>query len=138
MAKNDGKEAERAFLDRIRSKGGTVVERFWDAADLRGINGGRAVGDFPKPSDFLVTQEGQIHYAEVKSTHNPKRFPFADIRPAQRSAALRQVSVGGAYIFYLFSYALGEWFVMPATQFAKALHGGLKSIEFKELTPWKA
>jgi penicillin-binding protein-related factor A (putative recombinase) len=114
-----------------------VIERFWDAADLRGRNGGRHVGDFPKPSDFLVTEDGLIHYAEVKSTQNAKRFPFSNIEKGQRSSALKQVSVGGAYWFYIFTFGLGEWFLMPATQYAKALHSGAASIQFAELQPWR-
>jgi len=133
--KNDGKSAEAAFLARL-DKPGVVVERFWDQRDLRGINNGRPVGDFPKPADFLVTENGLMHYAEVKSNENPTRFSFGDIRPKQRSTALKQAAVGGPYWFYIFSYALGQWFRMGAEQFAAAVTAGQKSIKYEELTPW--
>jgi hypothetical protein len=134
--KNTGKEAERAFLNRVNAVPKTVVERFYDQADLRGINGGRPVGDFPKPSDFLVTQSGILFYAEVKSTQSKTCFSFGDIRPGQRSAALKQAMAGGPYYFFIFTYGLGQWFCLPCQQFAKAVQDGKKSIKFKDLTEW--
>jgi penicillin-binding protein-related factor A (putative recombinase) len=133
--RNDGKDAEGAFLARMK-RPGVVIERFWDQADLRGLNRGRTVTDYPKPSDFLVTQDGAIHYAEVKSVQCDRRFPFKNIKDGQRSAALRQAAAGGPYRFYIFSFGLGEWFVMEARQFAEAIARGAKSILFEELTPW--
>ena len=133
---NTGKEAERAFLARLRATAGVVVERFYDQADLRGINKGRAVADFCKPSDFLVTEAGLISYREVKSVQSSTSFPFANIEKGQRSAALRQAAVGGDYRFHLFSYGLGQWFVMPARQFAEAVERGAASIKFKDLETW--
>ena len=135
---NDGKDAERAFLARIKRSPETVVERFWDQSDLRGINKGRAVADFAKPSDFLVTQDGNIHYAEVKSVQSATSFPFANLEAGQRSAALRQAAVGGDYRFYLFSYGLGEWFIMYADIFATALATGKSSVKFNALPRWNA
>ena len=133
--RNDGKEAERAFLAKMQ-RPGVVIERFWDASDLRGLNGGRAVGDFPKPSDFLVTENGQIHYAEAKSVQSATSFPFANIERGQRSAALRQAAVGGCYRIYIFSYGLGQWFIMPATQLKECLDTGRSSVKFKDLITW--
>ena len=134
--RNDGTEAQKAFLDLMAKVPGTVVERFWDASDLRGLNKGRKVNDFAKPSDFLVTHSGRIHYAEVKSVQSAVSFPFSNIETSQRSAALRQARVGGPYNFYLFSYGLGQWFVMTAQVFAETIEAGRASIKFKELPVW--
>lgn len=136
MTTNNGKEAEKAFLERLRGTPGVIIERFYDQADLRGINKGRAVADFSKPSDFLVTEAGSISYREVKSVQSATSFPFANIEKGQRSAALRQAAVGGDYRFHLFSYGLGQWFVMTARQFAEALEGGASSIKFQDLETW--
>lgn len=133
---NDGKSPEQAFLKRMKAKPGTVIERFWDQADLRALNKGRAVGDFPKPSDFLVTEDGNIHFAEVKSVQSATSFPFANIERGQKSAALRQALAGGDYRFYLFSFGLGQWFIMRAAQFAAARDAGKASIKFKDLPTW--
>lgn len=134
--KNDGKDAQHAFFEAMRKRPGVVVERFWDQSDLRGRNGGRAVADFPKPADFLVTQNAQIEYAEVKSVQSATSFPFSNIERSQRSAALRQAMVGGAYNFYIFSYGLGRWFRMSAKQFADIIAAGKASAKFTELEPW--
>jgi penicillin-binding protein-related factor A (putative recombinase) len=134
--KNDGKEAQKAVLDIMQARKGVVVERFYDQSDLRGLNKGRAVVDYPKPSDFLVTEEGNIFFAEVKSVQSTTSFPFGNIEHGQKSAARRQVLVGGDYRFYLFTYGLGKWFVMPATVYANHLAAGKASVKFKDLEEW--
>lgn len=133
--KNDGKDAERGFLS-IYEKRGAVIERFWDQADLRGRNGGRPVGDFPKPSDFLVTYGGLLHYAEVKSTTHKTTFAFHGIRPSQNSAALRQARVNGPYMFYIYSYETARWYIMSCQQYAAVRAAGRASIKFEELEEW--
>ena len=134
--KNDGKEAERGFLA-VFERRGAVIERFYDQADLRGRNGGKAVGDFPKPADFLVTYDGLLHYAEVKSTTSKTSFSFHCIRPAQSSAALRQARVGGPYVFYIYAYETATWYVMSCSDYARALQEGRASLKFSELKQWQ-
>lgn len=134
--KNDGKEAEAGFLA-IMARNGAVVERFWDQADLRGRNGGRAVGAYAQPADLLVTLNGVLEYAEVKSTIKGKSFAFGGIQPGQSSAALRQAAVGGPYNFYLYSYELSQWFIMPCKQYAEIIASGRRSVKFEELKTWK-
>lgn len=130
---NDGTAAEEAFERLIRAD---VLYRFPDKKALVGLNGGRKVGDFPKPSDYLITKAGDTWYAEVKSCQSATSFPFADIRPSQKSMALRQAAVGGRYDFYIFSYGLGNWFLMSEEAFAAAVAAGAKSIKFEELPLW--
>lgn len=134
--RNDGKEAEKAFLDIMKSRDGVVIERFYDQADLRGLNGGRAVGDFPKASDFLVTEDGNICYIEVKSVQSSTSFPFSNLERAQKSAALRQAAAGGCYCIRIFSYGLGEWFTLTAAHLKRLLDAGRASVKFSELEPW--
>lgn len=133
MAKNDGVAAEKAFESRI---GADILYRFPDKKALVGLNGGRKVGDFPKPSDYLVTKAGETWYAEVKSTQSATSFPFADIRPAQSAMALKQAAFNGRFTFYIFSYGLGQWFLMTEQQYAFAVSQGRKSIKFEELSAW--
>src|SRR3546814_19310786 len=126
--KNDGAEAQSAFFNAMRKRPGVVIERFWDQSDLRGLNGGRAVIDYSKPADFLVTQNAQIEYAEVKSVQSATSFPFSNIERGQRSAALRQAMVGGAYNFYIFSYGLGRWFRISAQFISDERRGGKQGV----------
>lgn len=134
--KNDGKEAERSFEKYWTTLG--HCERLRDKKDLMGINGGRMVADFAKPSDFLVSARGvPMHYAEVKSTVHKTLFEFKCIQPGQSAAALKEHAQGcGAYKFYIFSYHLGRWFIMTCDDYAAVIESGRRSIRFEELMPW--
>lgn len=133
MAKNDGTAAEAAFETLIKAD---VLYRMPDQKALTGLNGGRRVGDFPKPSDYIITKGGETFYAEVKSVQSATSFPFDDIRPSQKSMALRQAAAGGRYDFYIFSFGLGRWFTLPAARFASMLADGRKSVKFEDLSQW--
>lgn len=135
--KNNGKAAETAFENYWAGRG--HVERLRDKKDLMGLNKGARIADFAKPSDFIVSSmmDG-LHYAEVKSTVDPKRFSFKDIRPAQSAAAILEAKRGAkAYKFYIFSYYLGQWFVMDCIEYVELLEGGRRSVLFEELTQWQ-
>jgi hypothetical protein len=134
--RNDGRKAEVFFEQYWDTRPGADCERVTDSKALRGLNGGRAVGDFPKPSDYLVCDNGLLHYAEVKSTDKTTRFAFCDVRPAQKAKALTMAKIGGPYFFYIYSFGLGKWFVMSAKTFAEAVGQDRKSITFEELPTW--
>lgn len=137
--KNDGTDADDAFVARINAMPNTIVQRFYDQSDLRGLNRGRPVGDFAKPADYLVTMGGRVRYAEVKSVQGAVSFPFGNIEDGQRSAALRHAAIGAGdcYHFFLFSYGTSRWYVMNADVFAATRAKGKKSIKFEELPEWK-
>lgn len=138
MSRNDGKAAEKAWLEIMRRNSNTVVERFWDQSDLRGRNGGRAVGDYPKPADFLVIQGGSMHLAEVKSVLKGVSFPFANIKTKQRTTALSMAKAGAGhlYTFYVFNFELGQWFTFTGNALLRAVENDRSSIKFKDMTPW--
>lgn len=135
--KNNGKAAETAFFNHWEARG--HVERLRDKKDLMGLNKNMKLADFAKPSDFLVSaNDVPLHYAEVKSTSNPRMFSFAKIQPAQSSAAKKEAMRGSqSYKFYIFSYELGQWFTMDATTYVMLLGRDRKSVFFEELTPWQ-
>lgn len=134
--KNDGTAAQEAFVARVMKQPKAWVERFRDAKDLRGINGGRAVGDFAKPADFLVTEAGSMHLAEVKSTQNPRRFSFGQIEAYQHATALKQAAIGGPYTFYLFSFGTSKWYKMDCKTYAAYIESGAASIKLIDLPEW--
>lgn len=136
MGDKTGKSAEQAFEDHWNSIG--HVQRFYDQADLRGRNGGQAVGDFPKPADYLVSSPNHpLHFAEVKSCQGKTSFPFGGIRKAQSAAALLEHSRGsGAYAFYIFSYEQGRWFYMDCKEYAEHVAAGRRSVKFEDLRRW--
>lgn len=133
--KNDGKEAERAFLSYWETRG--HVQRLRDRKDLIGLNKNARLVDFKKPADFLVSSKVEpLHYAEVKSCQG-KRFPFASIQPGQAAAARLEATRGqGAFYFYIFSYDLGQWFVMSCNEFVSLVDQGHKSVALEELETW--
>lgn len=137
--KNDGKEAERAFVKHWEDVAKGHVQRLRDKADLMGLNKGANVADFAKPSDFLVSSPRHaLHYAEVKSTNSATSFGFGKIQKGQNAAALKEDLRGqGQYIFYIFSYPLGQWFTMTCNQYATLLEAGRRSVKFEELSPWR-
>lgn len=134
---NDGKEAERAFIKHWEQVG--HIERFRDKRDLSGLNKGARLADFAKPSDFIISSPNvSLHYAEVKSTVHATRFDFGKIQTGQSAAALKEAKRGhGAYIFYIFSFPLGKWFILSCREYAAALDSGNRSVKFADLTPWE-
>jgi hypothetical protein len=134
--KNDGKEAERGFVEHWTRVG--HIQRLRDRKDLMAINKGIKVNDFKKPSDFLVSAPGvPLHYAEVKSTVHKTAFPFGNIEDGQSSAAQQEYLRGSCnYKFYIFSYHLGHWFIMTCERYAHELKMGRRSVKFEDLEPW--
>jgi len=134
--KNTGKEAERSFVAYWQVHG--HIERLRDRADLVALNGDKSIKDFAKPSDFLVSsKDTALHFAEVKSTMDAKCLPFGNIKMGQHTAALMEARRGaGSYVFYIFSYAKGRWYIMPASQYAALVDEGRRSVKFEELLQW--
>lgn len=134
--KNDGKDAERAFVAHWESVG--HCQRLRDKKDLVGLNRGAPVADFAKPSDFIVSSPTiNLHFAEVKSTTDKTSFAFGKIQKGQSAAALKEARRGcGAYFFYIFSYPLGRWFLMGCKTYSQLIDSGVRSVKFKDLPEW--
>jgi hypothetical protein len=131
--KNDGTEAQDIFVARMTAQPKTHVWRARDKKDLMGINRGRKVAAFPLPADFTVAKQGQLFFAEVKSTSDPDRFNYSQIEPGQRSAAIISAGCGSPYWFFIFSMVTRQWFQLSAEQFASDIKAGKKSRRFEEL-----
>lgn len=136
MKKNDGVAAEKAFEGYWNAVG--HLERLPDKKALMGLNKGKRVADFAKPSDYLVSSpKHRLHYAEVKSTTHKTGFAFGKIQPKQSSSALKSASRGdGSFIFYIFSYETSQWYMMDATLYAQLVKQGARSVKFKDLPKW--
>lgn len=134
---NNGKPSEQAFELRIGRLPHTQAKRVFDAAALYGING-RAVADFPRPSDYIVYAPGGIHLAEVKSSENKTSFPFSQIEKGQRNAAATAAACksGSSYIFYIHSLHLQQWFLMNADEFVADIKAGIKSRKWEDFRRW--
>ena len=134
--RNDGTEAERAFVDHWTKVG--HIERFRDKKDLSGLNKGAQLADFAKPADYIVSAPAiPLHFAEVKSTTDGKSFSFGKIQRGQSAAALLEHKRGSdSYVFYIWSYPLAKWFTMSCGQYSRILDLGKRSGKFEELNEW--
>jgi penicillin-binding protein-related factor A (putative recombinase) len=127
MRKNTGKSSEQIFEDRYASHGKRAfVHRITDSAEVRGRTGSKTAWVRAQPSDYLVTFDGKMEYAEVKSSLNKTSFPFGDITKIQMASAKKQRAAGGHYFFYLHSLVHNKWFRVPASVLLDAEARSLK------------
>jgi penicillin-binding protein-related factor A (putative recombinase) len=87
--------------------------------DTGEVNGGRAksapiIKVKSQPSDYVVTFDGTMFYAEIKSSESTTSFPFGNIRDCQMVASKRQLAAGGQYFFFILRTKVGTWFRVPA------------------------
>jgi len=71
MVKNTGTDSEDDFELRIKRAYGkrAFIYRVTDSKEVRGRSG-KAAFTKAQPSDYIVTIEGKMFYAEVKSSNN--------------------------------------------------------------------
>lgn len=113
-SKNTGKPSEKIFDDYWTLKGKAAhVFAFTDASKATGQNR-RVVHIDAQPADRLVTENGAIHYAEVKSTATEvDRFEFKLLKKTQRAFAKMIRAAGGPYYVYMHFIQTDEWFRIP-------------------------
>lgn len=133
--KNTGKGSEADFEARLLARYGKCVfiYRIPDQADSYGRNA-RLVLEDPRPSDYIVTINGVMAYAECKSTHEP-RFAKSMLRARQLGAMKRQIAAGGNYDVYVHDKTNDRWYVVSGYEFLAEPER--KSWKFSELREWK-
>lgn len=136
MIHNDGKAAEAEFEARFNAQPRTIVYRIPDLRDLVGLNGGKRLTDYAKPSDYIVSQEDRTWFAEVKSTHNVTRLSYACLQKGQRAMCLKQAKIGGKWDLHVFGYVPGQWFIVDCQRIAADIKAGVASIAFKDMQAW--
>lgn len=113
--KNSGKSSEKTFEASFGAMGKRAfLHRVEDASDLHGRNK-KLVLTTKKPSDYVVTENGEMYYAEVKSSESKTSFPFSAISTNQWASARRQVAAGGKFFFFVHNVITNQWFKLPAT-----------------------
>lgn len=122
---NTGKPSEQIFEQTFEGLGAFVnrISDSFDAAKQRKVT-------TRKPSDFIVTYQGDTFYAEIKSISEKDRFSFSSIQPEQWRVATRVYRAGGKYYFYLHFIAFNRWFKVPAEVI---LNSEKKSITMREV-----
>lgn len=134
LRKNTGKPSERDFLQFFKKLGKRAfVHRLVDSADLRGLNNS-PVRAPEQPADWVVTENGETYYAEVKSTTNKTSFPFSLITTNEEKSAKMQLAAGGKYMFFIHSLEKQQWFKVPASI---VLSHNKRSFKWDELIPYR-
>lgn len=112
--RNTGKSSEKIWEDAHTRRGKRAFfTRLVDASEIRGRTGKVATSARSQPSDYILTVDGVMSYAEVKSTGHKTAFPFNLLKPVQVSAAKQVIAAGGNYDVYVHSLHLDQWFRIP-------------------------
>jgi len=115
MSKNTGTPSERIFVATLEKywRKKVFIFRLADAAAAFGRTGRLGLKD-KQPSDYIITENGEMYYAEMKSSTDKSRFALKNISSGQIGAAKRQIAAGGKYYFYLHQLSDDRWFKVPA------------------------
>lgn len=135
---NTGKSSEALFDNTIASVYGIKghVHQFYDAAYLHGLNK-RPVLAPEQPSDRLVTANGVMFYAEVKSVSSGLSWPFGMIAQGQLKAAKLQTLAGGDYFFFCHRLETDTFYIVHAKEVFAAMELGVKSLKWSALKVWQ-
>lgn len=134
---NSGKKSERIFekLLEDKYKKSVYIERLPDTKSVKGMTGTGFV--MKRPSDYIVTLNGEMFYAEVKSVTDEPSFSFSNLRPAQRNAMARQWAAGGLYKIFIHNLLTDTWYELNAGEVFCAEATGKKSIKWKDIPLWQ-
>ncbi len=86
-----------------------------------------------QPSDYIVTANGHMWYAEVKLCSEMVSFPFANIRKGQLRAMTLQLRAGGEYFVHIKSSYMNRWYHIPAALILDTLESGKKSLKWSDI-----
>jgi penicillin-binding protein-related factor A (putative recombinase) len=129
-----GDKSEKTFEEAFDKLGKRAfVFRLPDSKEVHGrTNGGGWVRN--QPSDYIVTEDGDMYYAEVKSTFDKNKFPLKNLERGQKHAMRRQHLANGKYFVFIHRKKTDQWYKVP---------GGLlldrkdSSVNWSELSPYE-
>lgn len=134
MVKNDGSMSERLFEEIMKSRGKSVnVYRLPDTKQIKQEFQHAFVR--AAPSDYIVTEDGEMYYAEVKSSSDGRAsFTFNHITPSQWAAMVKQRAAGGKYFLFIHNITTETWYKVPANAILR-IHDEekRKSVKWTEL-----
>jgi len=113
------------------------VYQFEDAREIMGVTQSRKVFTKGQPSDYLVVSNGQVFFAEIKSSENPTSFPLANIKKSQWHTSIRVSAANGDYRFYIRKEPEHIWFKVPAAFFIHLQDAGIKSVKWESMEVYR-
>lgn len=130
--KNNGLASEEAFEKLIE-------KRYGKKQFIYKIVDTKSAGKIVKsgPADWVITIEGTMSWAEVKSCSHDTSFPFKNFTDAQMRGMVRQHAAGGTYKIFIHRVPTDEWFEITPYQILSRIEEGRKSITWKELQQYK-
>jgi len=137
MRRNDGSGSEAIFEDRMALGGKTVF--VYSLVDTKQIKGAMGPKGFAKagPSDYIVTENGNMYYAEVKSSNNATSFSFSNFTPSQNAAMVRQCAAKGQYWIFIHNLITDVWYRVPASEILMVKLTKKSSIKWSEMEEYK-
>ena len=121
-------DAEKEFLAALPAR--SFAHRLVDTKAARNL-----VND--QPSDYIVTSEGRMWYAEVKLCNDKVSFPFGNIRMGQKKAMSLQLRAKGEFFFHIKNGLTGRWYHIPAQLVLDTLTEGRKSLKWSEIDDYR-
>ena len=132
MAKNNGVNSEEIFEKRIQKRFGKncYLHQMVDSKQAR--NKVKS-----NPADWVVTLNGSMAYAEVKSCSHETSFPFSNFTKGQMTGMVRQIAARGTYWIFIHHILTDTWYWTTAETILETIDKGKKSLSWKELELWK-
>lgn len=136
--RNTGKPSENRFENALRKLYGARVhiQEFYDAAYLHGLNR-KPVKAPDQPADRLVTLDGAMFYAEIKSVSSGKSFPFSMIKSNQIGVGKLATLAGGSYFFFVHDLQADIFYRVPASLVLSTQEAGKQSLKWSEMEVWE-
>ena len=134
--RNDGTESEKIFKDKMKAFGKSVfLYRIPDTKEA--TRGGKRKTNIMRstPSDFIITWNSVMAYAEVKSTSNPTLFSFSNFRKDQLAAMRMQIAAGGNYWIFIHCLDQNKWYWIYGQDVIKRIDKNIKSMKWSEMGP---
>ena len=130
--KNNGLESEDLFAEMIEKRYGKK-QFAYKVVDTK--SAGKIVKS--APADWVLTADGHMSWAEVKSCSHETSFPFKNFTHAQMRGMIRQAAAGGQYKIFIHRIQTNEWFQIGTYEVLSRIEEGRKSITWKELANFK-
>ena len=116
---NTGKPSQKIFEDILESMGKRAwFHRLTDSAEVNSrVRGPHKVAVKSQPCDYIVVLDGEVFFAEVKSTGDPGGAGLNLKRPSQVAFSRRIEAAGGKYYYFIHNLVADRWYRVTASEF---------------------
>ena len=128
-------DSEKDFEEKIASLGKKAfLHRITDTKEVnRGKNFGKKTIVKAQPSDYTLTWNNNMAYAEVKHCSNETSFPFSNFTKGQMIAMRKQNAAGGKYLVFIYHAIEDTWYLLSGQLILGVIDEGNKSIPWNKI-----